>query len=78
MGSLEYCPYCGSGKGYYLKTRIYGNALSRFNFNKEYDEENNSDIHDGLTYKFSKWAYCQACDKRLFNNEEAERDGDRY
>ncbi len=63
---MKQCPHCSSYEGYYLKTQIRGNSETRFSFDGNYDEEKNSDMHDSLKYKFSKYAYCQSCRKRLF------------
>lgn len=63
---MKNCPHCQSETGYYVKTQITGKANFRYKFNGSYDEEHNSDIHDHLDYKDSKYAYCRSCDKRLF------------
>lgn len=63
---MKQCPHCSSKNGYFLKTQIRGNCETRFTFDGAFDEESNSDMHDYLNYKESKYAYCRSCRKRLF------------
>lgn len=69
MTQLSECPYCDSEEGYYFKTRIVGSTEERYEFDGSYHEEDNAHIHDGLTYKQGKYAYCRSCHKRLFENK---------
>lgn len=62
---MEKCSHCNSEEGYYIKQQIYGKAHFRFKFDGS--EGENSDLHDNLTYKDGKVAYCTSCNKRLFN-----------
>lgn len=64
--NLENCPNCQSEEGYYTKVQIRGSSEFRYKFDGTYDEEHNSHIHDGLSYKDGKYAYCRSCHKRLF------------
>jgi hypothetical protein len=72
MGTEELsnsCKHCGSTEGYYVKVQIQGSAIFRYNFdNSEYDE--NGDLHDHLSYKHGKIAYCIDCNKRLFKTSD--------
>lgn len=45
------CPHCQSDKGYFIKTQMRGVGEFNYRFDGSYDEESNSHIHDGLTYK---------------------------
>lgn len=63
---LKRCPHCLSVDGYYIKTQIRGTCESRYTFDGKFSEDDNSDMHDGLSYKGGKWAYCRCCHKRLF------------
>lgn len=69
MSQLDCCPHCQSTTGYYIKTQIKGYCESRFTFSGEFHEEDNADMHQGITYKYGKWAYCRDCHKRLFKEE---------
>ena len=64
------CPHCQSDTGYFIKTQIRGVSQFNYKFDGSYDEENNSGIHDSLSYKEGKYAYCRSCDKRLFKVNE--------
>jgi len=66
---MRCCPHCQSETGYYFKTRIIGSSESRYTFDGIFLEEDNADMHDSLTYKDGKYAYCRSCHKRLFKNE---------
>lgn len=61
---LSSCKHCGSTEGYYVKVQISGSAIYRYSFDQS--EQENGDLHDHLSYKYSKFAYCLDCNKRLF------------
>lgn len=63
---IECCPHCQSEEGYFVKTQIRGTTEFNYKFDGSYDEDHNSSIHDSLTYKEGKYAYCRTCKKRLF------------
>lgn len=63
---LDSCPHCHSETGYYVKTQIRGATDFRYKFDGSYDEEDNGHVHDSLTYKDGKCAYCRDCHKRIF------------
>lgn len=63
---IECCPHCRSEEGYFVKTQIRGKCESRYKFDGQFDEDHNSDMHDGLSYKDGRYAYCRSCRKRLF------------
>ena len=66
--NIKCCPYCG-GEEYYIKQSYKGNCEYILRFDG--DEAENGDIHQGAQYKnTSKYAWCQNCDKRLFQFEE--------
>ena len=75
MGKIEFpievCPYCNSGEGFYIKQQIYGSANFKCNFDGS--EANNSDLHDNIFYKDSKFVYCTNCNKRLFSTKDLGR-----
>jgi hypothetical protein len=51
---LAFCPHCQSEEGYYFKTQIKGTCESRFKFDGSILDTENSDMHDCLSYTFSK------------------------
>lgn len=60
------CPHCYSDEGIYIKTQIYGSAEVYFNNDGSYDELGaNTAMHDSLTYKYGKNAYCSECRKYI-------------
>lgn len=62
---LRECPHCGSNEGYYEKNRVSGEVVIYYNFDGS--AADNSDMYDYLSYKpKSKYAFCAACNKRLF------------
>ena len=61
---LTCCPYCGSEE-FYTVQKVSGKIY----YNERFDgkEAENGSLYEGLTYKSgSKYAYCTACNKRLF------------
>lgn len=69
MSQLIECPYCESKEGYYLKTRIVGSTEERYRFDGSYHDDDNPDVHDSLSYKQGKYAYCRNCHKKLFDSK---------
>lgn len=61
---IESCPHCSSSEGYYVRVQIRGSAVFRTKFDGSAYE--NGDLHDHLSYKDGKVAYCIDCNKRLF------------
>ena len=64
------CPHCGSLYGFFIKGYMQGRTQERYDWNGKYGD--NSDMHDGLTASYGKYAYCTDCEKRLFKVEEDE------
>jgi len=58
------CPYCGSESGYYKLTRIHGIGVFSYTSNRLPDDENGQ-LHDNLTYKEMKTAYCCNCHMKI-------------
>jgi RNase P subunit RPR2 len=61
------CPYCGHNE-YYKYSRVSGLAVTSYKFDgtMAYD---NSQMHDGITYKELKTVYCGQCHKKLNLNK---------
>lgn len=70
------CKYCGSDKGFFIKTQIYGSSATYFNSDGSYAMEGeNTGLHDGLQYKYGKNIYCGECRRRIAKVTDIERDG---
>ncbi|MFD0771637.1 hypothetical protein ACFQZ1_23155 [Bacillus sp. CGMCC 1.60114] len=62
---IDKCPHCSSNEGYYTKEQVYGTVRYKHNFDGR--EADNSSLHDHVSYKGGKVAYCIDCNKKLFN-----------
>lgn len=62
---MDICPHCGENSGYYVKLQMRGRGIYYYNFNNTVADDN-STLHDYLSYEYGKWAYCIDCNKRLF------------
>jgi hypothetical protein len=66
--NIKKCPSCGSEE-YYIKQSFTGTCNFRLRFDGK--ETDNGDMHDNTQYKnTSKYAYCNDCNKKLFELEE--------
>ena len=61
------CPYCGND-GFYVHVRVTGRSCTFLKFDGSADD--NSGMHDGLSYKPLKTAYCSCCHKKIGTHTE--------
>ena len=61
---LEQCPYCGNNEEYYVKERYSGTCDYKHRFDGV--EADNRGLYDHANHKSGKYAYCAACNKRIF------------
>lgn len=62
--AVDKCPHCSSDYGYYRICYMKGKTEYHHNFEGKNDIDN-SHIHDGLTYKENKKAFCCQCNKEI-------------
>lgn len=62
---MKSCPHCGSDYGYYRVTYMKGKTEYHYAFDGKEKDIDNSHIHDGLTYKSNKTAFCCECKKPI-------------
>lgn len=67
FAELKECPFCGNDE-FVEKEYAYGSLLHRSRFDGE--QADNSDLYDGLRYKYSGRVYCSQCRKVLGNRIE--------
>jgi hypothetical protein len=67
---INTCPYCGSSAGFFIRQQVTGSIS--INFNYDGSDADNTEMYDYLTHKGGKVAYCQDCEKKLFNMSEIE------
>lgn len=66
--NIKCCPYCGSEE-YYIKQSFKGTCNYHIRFDG--DEADNTDMHSNSEYtNTSKYAWCNECNKRLFELDE--------
>lgn len=64
---VKKCSNCGSTKGYYKYTPVFGNIVTFYNSDGTY-AENNDSMFDCLRYKEEqKTMFCSSCHKRIKN-----------
>ena len=61
---LKQCPYCGSKGRFYIKEQVRGSVQVYYNFKGKLDD--NTGMYDCLIHESGKYAYCENCNKRLF------------
>lgn len=61
---INKCPYCGS-KFFMRKVRISGYGHEIYGSSGYFDEDNSA-LHDNLSYKPNKRFYCGECEKYIF------------
>ncbi len=64
---FEKCPKCGSEDGFYTKEQARGPIRYKYNFDGS--ESDNGEMYEGLSFFGGNYAYCIACDKRIFKVE---------
>lgn len=65
------CKHCGSDEGFYIKTRLYGSYLEKFNSDCSHDEFASSAC-DHLQEERGKNVYCNKCNKVICKTSEIE------
>lgn len=61
---IDNCPHCGSDEGFYTKVQVSG--TTRYCYNYDGSEAENSELYESCSHKGGKYAYCLKCGKRLF------------
>ena len=69
---IDKCPHCGSDYGFYRITYMKGRGCTNYNFPGKKldplcvdDQMDNSMLHDCLSYRENKTAFCIQCHKPI-------------
>lgn len=70
---MKACPHCGSEYGYYKKMYMKGYGVTNYEFDNQFHYDNhgirtginNGEMHEGLSYRENKKAFCCECDKEI-------------
>lgn len=59
---VEECPVCGFSE-FYVSVSMSGKTSYFYKFNS--DHANNSELHECLTYRMGKTAFCAKCNEKI-------------
>lgn len=63
MSDLLCCPHCGSDYGFFRVTTMSGRGQTNYKFDGGVGE--NCELHECLTYREQKKAFCSECNKEI-------------